>query len=119
MHNRTCKGGGDIAAANALARAGDTIEFAAGTHFLTSQIEIKDGVTLMNVTNRTQTGSIANDPLLDTNYAPGAGSPAIDAGVDPATVGVTVTADYNGVPRPQGATFDVGAHEFGAAAPGN
>ncbi len=37
--------GGDIAAANAAAVAGDTIEIAAGTFVLTGQIEIKDGVT--------------------------------------------------------------------------
>jgi len=37
--------GGDIAAANELANAGDTIEIAAGTYILSSQIEIKDGVT--------------------------------------------------------------------------
>ena len=78
-----------------------------------------DGKTAMAVTNRTATGNVTKDPLLDANYAPGAGSPAIDAGVDPATVGVTVPADYNGVPRPQGAAFDIGAHEFGAAVPVN
>jgi hypothetical protein len=78
-----------------------------------------DGTTLMAVTNRTQAGSVTTDPLLDANYAPGAGSPAIDAGADPATVGVTVTADYNGVARPQGTAYDIGAHEFGASVPAN
>ena len=37
--------GGDIAAANAMAVAGDTIEIAAGTYAITKAIEIKDGVT--------------------------------------------------------------------------
>jgi len=37
--------GGDIAAANASAQAGDTIEIAAGTYAITAAIEIKDGVT--------------------------------------------------------------------------
>jgi len=37
--------GGDIAAANAAAVAGDTIEIAAGTFTITAAIEIKDGVT--------------------------------------------------------------------------
>ena len=37
--------GGDIAAANALAVAGDTIDIAAGTYAITEAIEIKDGVT--------------------------------------------------------------------------
>jgi hypothetical protein len=41
----TVEAGGDIAAANAMAVAGDVIEIAAGTYVLTGQIEIKDGVT--------------------------------------------------------------------------
>ncbi len=41
----TVEAGGDIAAANATAVAGDVIDIAAGTFVLTGQIEIKDGVT--------------------------------------------------------------------------
>jgi hypothetical protein len=75
-----------------------------------------DGKTLMANTNRTQAGSIAKDPLLDTaTCALKAGSPAIDAGVDPATVGVTLKTDYDGKPRPQGAGYDIGACESGPA----
>jgi hypothetical protein len=37
--------GGDIAAANAMAVAGDVIDIAAGTYAITAAIEIKDGVT--------------------------------------------------------------------------
>ena len=66
-----------------------------------------------------ETGSVLTDPLLDANYVPGAGSEAIDGGVDPATVGVTLTTDYNGDARPQGAAYDIGAFEVGATSPLN
>jgi hypothetical protein len=56
-----------------------------------------------------ETGSVSADPLLDANYVPQAGSPAIDAGVDVSAEGVTT--DYNGNPRPAGAGYDIGAHE--------
>jgi len=56
-----------------------------------------------------ETGSVLADPLLDANYVPGAGSPAIDAGADVSAEGVTT--DYNGDPRPQGAAYDIGAYE--------
>ncbi|MHC4105096.1 MAG: carbohydrate binding domain-containing protein, partial [Planctomycetota bacterium] len=61
-----------------------------------------------------ETGSVLSDPLLDADLVPGAGSEAIDGGVDPATVGVTLTNDYNGASRPQGAAYDIGAFEVGA-----
>jgi hypothetical protein len=38
------------------------------------------------------------------------GSPAIDAGVDLRSQGVTT--DFEGHPRPQGNAFDIGADEF-------
>jgi len=41
----TVEAGGDIAAANATAVAGDVIDIAAGTYAITAAIEIKDGVT--------------------------------------------------------------------------
>ena len=66
----------------------------------------------------TQTGTVATplDPLLgplQNNGGPTQtlalliGSPAIDKGLT-----TSVTADQRGVPRPQGAKYDVGAYEF-------
>jgi hypothetical protein len=75
---------------------------------------LQDGSAADN-TQREETGSIVDDPLLDVNLIPGVGSPAIDAGVDPSSVGVVLTTDYNGDPRPQGAGYDIGAYEIGAA----
>jgi parallel beta-helix repeat protein len=53
--------------------------------------------------------SVAADPLLDgaALYLPRSGSPAIDTGMT--TAGVP--ADYSGTSRPQGAAYDIGAHE--------
>jgi hypothetical protein len=69
-----------------------------------------DGTSEMRIQNKgSETGSVLTDPLLDANYVPGAGSPAIDAGVDVSAEGVTT--DYNGDPRPQGAAYDIGAYE--------
>jgi len=65
-----------------------------------------------------ETGSVLTDPLLDADYIPGAGSEAIDGGVDPATVGVTLTTDFNGDARPQGDAYDIGAYEVDAVPPG-
>jgi len=64
-----------------------------------------------------ETGSVTDDPLLDAEYVPGAGSPAIDAGLDLATIGITLMTDYNGAARPQGAAYDIGAFEVVAAPP--
>ena len=64
---------------------------------------------------RTQTGSVDADALLGASYVLTAGSPAIDAGIDPAAIGVILTTDYSGNARPQGAAYDIGAYEFIAA----
>ena len=63
-------------------------------------------------------GNIAADPvlgLLADNGGPtwtcalGEGSPAIDAGI----AIIEVSTDQRGAPRPQGASFDIGAYESG------
>ncbi len=48
------------------------------------------------------------------DYDLAAGSPAIDAGLNAASFGVTT--DLEGVSRPQGSAYDVGAYEFEQAA---
>jgi hypothetical protein len=49
-----------------------------------------------------------------TDYHPASGSPLIDSGTNVASDGIT--ADYEGVARPQGPAYDVGAYERPAAA---
>ena len=51
--------------------------------------------------------SVSGNPLVDINYKPTSGSPAIDAGLTVANV----TDDYLGVTRPQGSAYDIGAYE--------
>jgi hypothetical protein len=51
--------------------------------------------------------------MLSADYRPQDGSTAIDAGLDLTADGVTV--DLDGISRPQGAAFDVGAYESSGA----
>jgi len=55
--------------------------------------------------------TVTADPLLvapaTANFHLGAGSPAIDSGVD-----TGLATDFDGNPRPLGAGFDIGAYEF-------
>lgn len=57
------------------------------------------------------TGCVNADPtfvsLLAGDFRLQAQSPAIDAGVN-----TGITTDYGGVSRPQGAAYDIGAHEY-------
>lgn len=57
----------------------------------------------------TGTNGIRQDPLLNPDYHPGSGSPALDAGL---TI-PWLTVDLVGAPRPQGSGYDIGAFESG------
>jgi len=84
--------GGDIAAANALAQAGDTIDIAAGTFVLAEQIEIKDGVTYQ--------GAGADLTILDCNNL----TRAFAAWGDRGATNGQVDANGVGVPNTTGPT---------------
>jgi hypothetical protein len=53
------------------------------------------------------TNTIRQDPRLTANYHLGSGSPALDAGL---TI-PWLTVDLEGIPRPQGSKYDLGAFE--------
>lgn len=61
----------------------------------------------LNITNPQFASENPNDPMF---LKLSASSPAIDAGTDLISEGVTM--DINGTPRPQGLAFDIGAFEF-------
>jgi len=72
-----------------------------------------------NGTVRGFLGDIINkDPLFENrtvgDYRLKAGSPAIDAGM--AISGWTGATDRDGLPRPQGTGWDIGAYEHGGSA---
>jgi len=56
------------------------------------------------------TGNIDSDPMLGNTYHLTAGSPCIDAGTSDMKLGLPVT-DFDGFPRPVGASYDIGADE--------
>ena len=70
------------------------------------------------------TTCLAGDPLLDAQFVPQAGSPAIDAGGALSAVyatfqglyGIDIRRDFAGNPRPQGGASDIGALESGGEA---
>lgn len=67
-----------------------------------------------------ETGSVGGNPVFaDTaarNYAPGAGSPLVDAGSDTSTAGLP-PSDVAGHPRVAGTQVDIGAYERDATRP--
>ena len=81
--------------------------------------EVKNNIAYNNATNIVDEGigtSLAANLTLDpkfvdaaaANFALQAGSPAIDRGETLSEV----PKDYNGVPRPQGPAYDIGAYEY-------
>ncbi|MDE1875106.1 MAG: hypothetical protein KGH68_03510, partial [Patescibacteria group bacterium] len=58
--------------------------------------------------------STTSDPLLDSNYKPQSGSPAISAGTNLSSY---FTTDYAGTARPSTGPWDIGAYEY--VAPSN
>jgi len=61
--------------------------------------------------------------LLDTNYKPTSGSPAVDVSIRSSVYdtffslyGIGIAKDFQGVARPQGSAWDIGAYELGGQA---
>jgi hypothetical protein len=69
----------------------------------------------MDSTNNYETRDIATIKFKDAaakDYHLLSNSPALNAGMNASVYGVT--ADFDGVPRPQGIAYDIGAFEFGS-----
>jgi hypothetical protein len=78
----------------------------------TSYADSSAGIASWQSACSTCSGNISGDPLFTSggteDFTLQAGSPARNAGLTIASV----TTDYNGVLRPQGAAYDIGAFEF-------
>jgi hypothetical protein len=64
----------------------------------------------------TGTGGYTTNPLLNTDGTLQAGSPAIDHGVNDSAACPGCATDKNGVSRPQGSGYDMGAYEYTSTA---
>ncbi|MCX6144748.1 MAG: right-handed parallel beta-helix repeat-containing protein [Ignavibacteriales bacterium] len=90
---------------------------------LLGRIDLQEGIGVVNITydyatqwetykagTKQDPNSIHSDPLLNSDRTLQASSPCIDAGITLSTV----TNDFNGTTRPQGAAYDIGAFEASA-----
>lgn len=87
-----------------------SVQATTGTHIIKNNIAFLGGVA---ISGGTQSNNLTTDPLFmdqaNANFRLQKTSAAIDAGERTPTV----TSDFGGVPRPQGADYDIGAYEAG------
>lgn len=71
----------------------------------------RSGLTYTNFKTASgcQDHEVTSDPLLDLNFKPTSFSPIKDVGV---SLSSYFTTDKEGVPRPQGSAWDIGAYEY-------
>lgn len=87
---------------------------------LLARIDIQEGIGIVNITydyvtqwetykaeTNQDPNSIHGDPLMNTGLTLRESSPCINAGITLSTV----TDDFNGIARPQGLAYDIGAFE--------
>ncbi len=77
-------------------------------------LDFPNCVELSNITNSRIYGNVTADPKFADLPSPNlhllSGSPAVNSGVTLSAQGVTV--DFDGVARPQGGSYDLGAYEY-------
>ena len=123
---KNCNGGQDNPFYNASNCSVNGISLYAGSHTINNNVFYAPGRQAIYSrfgTSYTQSGNIYNFDPLFANPTPSrfgvpsvpdfhllAGSPAIDKGK---SLPGLLTADFVGVPRPQGVGYDIGPYEFG------
>jgi hypothetical protein len=98
--------GGTATIVNTLARGAKDIKAASSNHCTASTSNFRPA---LSPNLPAGSGNQQDDPQLDADGLPLAGSPTIDAGVTDALLGAT---DLAGCPRTVGSAPDIGAYEF-------